>query len=273
MYRQFWFSPGVSPDHPLLSRALKESIELIGDVELFARDNTKPVLAVTGSNAKSTVVTLLELMAREEGIAVALAGNIGRPLLDSVLDDHAELYVLELSSFQLDVTSSLQASVACILNISPDHLDRYESFEAYAASKQTIYRNAKCVVVNRDDALTWSQQDSETTVSFGMDEPEPGQFGIRLIRDEMFLCQGSEVIVAAKTCLKHGHTDIQNALAAMSIAYCAGISFESMRTVLSTFKGLAHRCEWLADIDGVRWINDSKGTNVGATLAALKLLR
>jgi len=263
-------SPGIPFDHPLVAKAQKKSLELIGDIELFARENSKPVLAVTGSNAKSTVVTLLSLMAEADAIKVSLAGNIGRPILDSMYEDNSDLYVLELSSFQLDITESLQANVSSILNVSPDHLDRYESYEAYALSKQKIYANSKVIIWNRDDQLTYPNTISQSKLlSFGLDEPKEFHFGLLRVGEETFLACGSEKIINCAELMKRGITDLQNALAAMAIAHSIGISYSAINDVLRTFKGLAHRCEWVTRFRDIDWVNDSKGTNVGATQAAI----
>jgi UDP-N-acetylmuramoylalanine--D-glutamate ligase len=263
-------SPGVSLKHPLLEKAQKKSLELIGDVELFARENTKPVIAVTGSNAKSTVVTLLSLMAKEDNKKVCLAGNIGYPLLDSLIENESELYVLELSSFQLDITESVNATVASILNVSPDHLDRYASFDEYAQSKQKIYKQAKHVVCNRDDLLSYPNDSSLEIISFGLDEPSGMNFGLRVSNNTSFLACGDEMILDTKQLAKNGKTDIQNALAAMAIARSANISYSAIQSVLKRFSGLAHRCELVSQFNNVTWINDSKGTNVGACKAAIE---
>jgi len=266
-------SPGVSHQHPLVVLARKNNIDIINDVELFARENTLPVVAVTGSNAKSTVVTLLALMAEEQGLKVSLAGNIGRPVLDSLLEDQTDIFVLELSSFQLEMIESLQISVACILNISPDHLDWHNSYADYSNAKQKIYQHAQHVVYNRDDSLTESQQGHHKSVmSFGLNTAKDKQFGLSTSHGKTFLCFGDEPIIAEEECKKNTEIDIQNALAAMAIAYAANISFESITTILKTFPGLEHRCEWVASHNNIDWINDSKGTNVGATQAALSSL-
>lgn len=264
-------SPGVSLKHPLVSEARKKSLEMIGDIELFARAYTQPVLAVTGSNAKSTVVTLLHLMALEDGKNAALAGNIGTPVLDVLQNENHDLYVLELSSFQLDTTYSLNTLVSCILNISPDHLDRYESYEAYAQSKQAIYQHAQYAVFNRDDLLTKPNPSFQAElISFGMDKPAKNDFGLLVENGESFLACGEEKILAVSHLAKKNFTDIQNALAALAIARVAGIRDEAIIKVLKTFKGLSHRCEVVAQKNDICWINDSKGTNVGASLAALQ---
>lgn len=264
-------SPGIALDHPLVAQAQAQSLELIGDVELFARENTKPVMAVTGSNAKSTVVTLLSLMAKADGKKVALAGNIGRPLLDSLYEDDSDLYVLELSSFQLDITETLKTKVSCILNISPDHLDRYDSYQAYADSKQKIYKNSQIIVCNRADALTYPQAHSKASVvSFGLDKPEASHFGLNSKSGITFLACGDQNIIDSGLLAKQGVTDIQNALAAMAIAHAAGISYSAITDVLKTFQGLPHRCELISQFNKVKWVNDSKGTNVGATQAAIE---
>ncbi len=267
-------SPGVSLSHPLIDEARKQNKEIIGDVELFARLNTKPVIAVTGSNAKSTVVTMLHEAALLDGKQSVLAGNIGKPVLDGMRAD-ADLYVLELSSFQLDTTHSLHSVVACILNVSPDHLDRYSSFEAYAKSKQAIYRLAEWVVFNRDDAYSKPDFDLEKTVtgktiSFGMDAPETGHYGLSDDSGELCLVFGKKTLVSVSALAKQSRVDIQNALAVFAIARAAGISDQAIIRMLGSFSGLPHRCEFVSEFRGVRWINDSKGTNVGATQAALR---
>lgn len=264
-------SPGVAFNHPLVSQAQARDLELIGDVELFARENTKPVMAVTGSNAKSTVVTLLSLMAKADGKKVSLAGNIGRPLLDSLYEDDSDLYVLELSSFQLDITETLKASVSCILNISPDHLDRYESYQAYANSKQKIYKNSQIIVCNRADELTYPKENYQASIiSFGLDKPKASHFGLNIKSGITFLACGDQNIIDSRLLAKQGVTDIQNGLAAMAIAQAAGISYSAITEVLKTFKGLPHRCELISQFKNVNWVNDSKGTNVGATQAAIE---
>jgi len=265
--------PGISFSHPLVSKARSQSLDLIGDVELFVRENTAPIIAVTGSNAKSTVVTLLSLMAQEDNKKVSLAGNIGRPLLDSWNEDDSELYVLELSSFQLDITDNLKATVSSILNISPDHLDRYENYAAYANSKQKIYINSESIVWNRDDQLTFPKGSTyKNILSFGLDSPKESDFGLNTQDGVTYLACGKENIVDCSSLAKQGVTDLQNALAAMAIARSAGISYLAIIEVLKNFKGLEHRCELVANFRNVKWVNDSKGTNVGACDAAISSL-
>lgn len=263
-------SPGIAFDHPLVSQAQAQALELIGDVELFSRENTKPVMAITGSNAKSTVVTLLSLMAKADGKKVSLAGNIGRPLLDSLHEDDSELYVLELSSFQLDITNTLSSTVSCILNISPDHLDRYESYADYARSKQKIYKNSQIIVCNRDDLLTYPTDSAQATViSFGLNKPEASHYGLNIKNGRTFLACGDQNIIDSSLLAKQGVTDIQNALAAMAVARASNISYAAIVSVLKTFTGLPHRCELVSNFNNVQWVNDSKGTNVGASQAAI----
>ena len=264
-------SPGIDLKHPLIKLAQEKSIKCHGDIELFVNEDSRPIIAVTGSNAKSTVVTLLGLMAEADGIQVVVAGNIGNPVLDYLSKDEIQLFVLELSSFQLDITSSLKAKVACILNVSPDHLDRYESYQDYAASKQTIFKNCEYAVFNRKDHLTHPASYQGTKVfSFALDEPGENQFGIKTISGARYLYFANQEIMPASELPNQAEHNLENALAALAIGFCAGISFASMRTVLNTFKGLPHRCEQVLVVKGVTWINDSKGTNVGACEAAIR---
>jgi UDP-N-acetylmuramoylalanine--D-glutamate ligase len=185
-------SPGIPLSHPIVELAKNKALELIGDVELFARDNDKPVLAVTGSNAKSTVVTLVHAMLEEDGRSAALAGNIGKPVLEALLQNKYEIYVLELSSFQLDSIKSLKTKVSCVLNVSPDHMDRYDSFEAYADSKRSIYHLAEVVVFNRDDQMTEADKfksDDAEVLSFGLSVPVEKQYGLLEEDGKLYLCR------------------------------------------------------------------------------------
>lgn len=264
-------SPGIDLQHPLVKKAQEKRLELVGDIELFVSEDFRPIIAVTGSNAKSTVVTLLGLMAEAEGIKASVAGNIGNPVLDFLKQDNYQLFVFELSSFQLDITRSLRAKVACILNVTPDHLDRYKSFQDYALSKQAIYKNCEFVVFNRKDDLTYPiEAVNKKIFSFGLDEPQENQFGIKAFSDIEYLCFGCQKIMPVQDLPSQAKHNLENVLAALAIGYCAGIRFSSMSSVLKTFKGLPHRCELVLAAKEVIWINDSKGTNVGACEAAIR---
>lgn len=266
-------SPGLSFDEPVLQEAIKRNIPIFGDIECLAREIDAPVIAITGTNGKSTVTTLVGEMARVAGIEVAVAGNIGAPVLD-LLDDGKDykLWVLELSSFQLDLTSSLKPVAATILNISPDHLDRHHSIENYIAAKQRIYHQARYCLFNRDDDATipahHTAQGAEL-VSYGLDKPASSQWGLLEKADSIYLAKGDHLLLHVDELGIKGKHNWQNALAAAALADAAGINEQAILSVLRSFTGLPHRCQWVRTLDEVSWINDSKGTNIGATISAI----
>ena len=261
-------SPGVALATPELQQALAAGIEIIGDIELFVRECTAPIVAITGSNGKSTVTTLVGEMAEEAGMVVGVGGNIGTPALDllpQVAGKPLELAVLELSSFQLETTPGLRAIAATVLNISEDHLDRYDSLAHYRDTKLGIYDGAALAVYNREDSETRPQQ-AQAAVSFGLDEIEYG----RMKHDgELWLSRFGEPVLPVSALKILGAHNQLNALAAMALADKAGIALDAQLKVLRRFGGLAHRCQFVAEKNGVRWVNDTKATNVGATLAAI----
>ena len=262
-------SPGVSTREGVLQHVIQQGIDVIGDVELFAQQVNAPLLAITGSNGKSTVTTLLGEMAKASGVNVKVGGNLGTPALD-LLDDEAALYVLELSSFQLENLHSLKPLAAVVLNVSPDHLDRYDSFESYVAAKQNIYHNCQRVVVNRDDAqVNAMQADHQQVTGFTLHEPVQGDYGLRSFDNEVWLCKGSQKIIRQRDVKLNGQHNIANVLAAMAVAEAAGFSMDAVLQTIRTFGGLAHRTQFVAEKNHVSWVNDSKGTNVGATMAAI----
>lgn len=261
-------SPGISQDHPDIINALPPDAKIIGDIELLARNITVPVVAITGSNGKSTVTTLVGEMAKSAGFRVGVGGNLGIPALE-LLKENPELYILELSSFQLETTYSLKPKAATVLNICPDHLDRYSSLEAYQDAKHRIFNNAENIIVNRED-LQIPKARSET-ISFGCDIPLENQYGLIKNKDsEIWLARGQELLLAVSALRIKGRHNLSNALASLALGDSIGLPMESMLSVLRTFPGLPHRAEWVADHLGVPWINDSKGTNVGATVATLQ---
>ncbi len=263
-------SPGVSLNTPQIRAAIERGIPVVGDVELFAQAVQAPVVAITGSNGKSTVTTLVGEMARAAGCRVAVGGNLGTPALD-LLDDEVELYVLELSSFQLETTHSLKTAVAAVLNVSPDHMDRYLDLQAYADAKAGILRGAGLGLYNADDPLVMAMGGSEDAWFFTLGEPHGDKtFGLRQQDGQTFLCHGEQPLMAAAELLIPGRHNQANALAALAIGTALGLDLEVMRTVLRRFPGLPHRCEFVGEVAGVRWYNDSKATNVGAALAALQ---
>ena len=267
-------SPGVALSEPALIEAMNNNIEIIGDIDLFAREATAPVIGITGSNGKSTVTTLLALMASQSGKNAVASGNIGLPVLDALNDD-VDLYVLELSSFQLESLQHLPMKAAVVLNISADHLDRYENITAYAMSKQIIYENAEVLVLNKDDELAnYSKEGrytgaSDKQIKFTLSKPEKNEFGICKQGISENLCFGEKILIAVDQLKIKGSHNIQNALAALALGYASGLALEGMVETLRVFKGLPHRAQIVAEIEGVNYINDSKATNVGAAIAAL----
>ncbi len=268
-------SPGIALAEPVLQQAVSAGIPVIGDIELFARELAKfeqppKLVAITGSNGKSTVTTLVGEMAAKAGVDVRVGGNIGVPVLDLLAQPMPKLFVLELSSFQLETTYSLAPTAATILNLSADHMDRYDTLADYHWAKQRIYRNAKQLVVNRADPLTRGPLSRDSREwSFGLDQPDLQQFGLRSFSGEEWLVQGNEKLLPVSELAMVGKHNVANALAALALGNAVDLPMDAMLSVLRSFKGLPHRCERVADLDGVTFVNDSKGTNVGATRAAL----
>lgn len=261
-------SPGVAPQHPAIAAAVEAGIEVLGDIELFARNVDAPVVAITGSNGKSTVTTLVGEMAKAAGKAVRVGGNIGTPALALIEEQAPDLYVLELSSFQLEVTRSLNAAAAVVLNISEDHLDRHGSVEHYAAIKQRVFNGDGVVVLNRDDVKVMAMQPGgRKVVTFGLNSE--GDFGLLEQGGETFLSKGKKILLNVTEMKMPGRHNWSNALAALALGEAVGLEMNAMLQVLRDFPGLPHRCQWIAEQDGVNFYEDSKGTNVGATLAAL----
>jgi UDP-N-acetylmuramoylalanine--D-glutamate ligase len=264
-------SPGVPLKHPLIADARRRGVEVVGDIELFARSVEAPVIGITGSNGKSTVTTLVGEMARQAGRQVRVGGNLGTPALDLVGEGEPQLYVLELSSFQLETVTSLHCLAATVLNISADHLDRYASFDEYARAKQRIYAGAQVQVINRDDVLAAALAvQAAPRVSFGLSEPEGENFGIVDTGAGAWIARGSERWMPVAHLRIAGRHNLANALAALALGDAAALDREAMLQVLREFQGLPHRTQWVAEHKGVAWYNDSKATNIGATLAAVQ---
>ncbi|MFY7698035.1 MAG: UDP-N-acetylmuramoyl-L-alanine--D-glutamate ligase [Legionella sp.] len=267
-------SPGVPLDQPWMQKAKDFGIPVYGDIECLALEVKAPVIAITGTNGKSTVTTLVGEMAKSAGLSVAVAGNIGLPVLD-MLDVGVpySLWVLELSSFQLDLTLSLAPVAATILNITPDHLDRHHTMAAYTAAKQRIYQRAKTSVYNRDDDATYPQDipAHAKLISYGLHSPSSEEHWGLVIDDQTtYLACGKQLVMPVDKLRIKGRHNWMNALAACALADSVGISQQHMINVLERFAGLPHRCQWIRTLDDVDWINDSKGTNVGATLSAIE---
>lgn len=263
-------SPGLPLSDPALQQARDNGVEITGDIDLFAHEVDAPVVAITGSNGKSTVTTLLALMAEKAGVKVAAGGNIGLPVLD-MLNDSKELYVLELSSFQLETLNHLPMAAAVVLNVSPDHMDRYTDVNAYAMSKQAIYGNAAHAVINRDDAFVRKMLSHyNNVVGFTLNQPSAGDFGLCEKDGEQYLCTGNDLLLKTAELKIRGQHNYANALAALALGSSINLPMKAMLDALKQFQGLEHRTQWVAEINGVNWFNDSKGTNVGATLAAIE---
>ncbi|MCF6753737.1 UDP-N-acetylmuramoyl-L-alanine--D-glutamate ligase [Pseudomonas stutzeri] len=262
-------SPGLAIATPALQAAAARGVKLSGDIDLFAREAKAPIVAITGSNAKSTVTTLVGEMAAAAGRKVAVGGNLGTPALD-LLDDGVELYVLELSSFQLETTDQLNAEVATCLNVSEDHMDRYSGLPAYHQAKHRIFRGARQVVINRDDRLSRPLIGEDVPVwSFGLGKPDFKGFGLLEEGGEKYLAFQFETLMPVAELKIRGAHNQANALAALALGHAVGLPFDAMLQTLRSFAGLAHRCQWVGERGGVAFYDDSKATNVGAALAAI----
>ncbi|MCW9047053.1 MAG: UDP-N-acetylmuramoyl-L-alanine--D-glutamate ligase [Gammaproteobacteria bacterium] len=267
--QQIIVSPGVALKEPVIDHAINQGVDVVGDIELFAQMISAPVIAVTGSNGKSTVISLLGEMAQAAGINAVVGGNIGIPALD-LINSNVDLYILELSSFQLESLHSLKPVAAAVLNVSPDHMDRYDSYEDYIEAKQNIYNACKVAVINRDDERVEVMQSGHNFVSgFTLNQPAHGDYGLRIFEGKTWLCKGGKKLISADEIKISGAHNLANALAALALGEAASISMHDMLTALKKFKGLKHRTQWVAEKNHVTWVNDSKGTNVGATLAAI----
>ena len=269
--QQLIVSPGVSLREPLIAEAVLRGTPALGDIELFARHARAPVVAITGSNGKSTVTTLVGEMAQCAGRNVRMGGNLGTPALDLLEITEPDLYVLELSSFQLETTSSLNAAAATVLNISVDHMDRYRNMDEYAAAKERIYRGMGVMVLNAEDAAVMAMaQHDRVSIHFSLTKPAANDFGVADIDGKAWLAHGNQPLIAVTEVRIKGWHNIANALAALALGHAVGLPMDAMLDTLRHFPGLPHRSQWVAEFAGVAWYNDSKGTNVGATLAALR---
>jgi UDP-N-acetylmuramoylalanine--D-glutamate ligase len=268
--RRIVVSPGVPLDHPALLAAAAQGIEIGGDIELFAETAKAPVIAITGSNGKSTVTTLVAVILAAAGKRVAVGGNLGTPALDLLSDPEPDCYVLELSSFQLEATHSLAARVAAILNVSPDHLDRHHSLEAYAEAKARVLNGASLAVLNADDTIVAAFAGRARTTRMVSLEPDaPADYGVVTRLDGLWLAQDGEPVLPVSELGIRGRHNVFNALAALAVTDAAGAARAAQCAVLRSFTGLPHRCNLVAEKGGVAWYNDSKGTNVGAAAAAI----
>ncbi|MGB0359793.1 MAG: UDP-N-acetylmuramoyl-L-alanine--D-glutamate ligase [Endozoicomonas sp.] len=269
-------SPGIALAEPAIARAMANGALAIGDIELFCRavnDRVpdKPLIAITGSNGKSTVTTLVGDMVCQAGLKPGVGGNIGIPVLELLDDPTIDVYVLELSSFQLETTHSLRATAATVLNLSPDHMDRYLTLTDYHQAKQRIYRGCTTAVYNRDDPLTSPLLPvTAGGISFTLQHPDLGQMGLLSDNQGVWLSKGLDKLLNTQDMKLKGTHNHLNALAAIALAEAAGVDSKAIYEAVKQFPGLEHRCQWLGEANGVAWFNDSKATNIGATIAAIE---
>jgi UDP-N-acetylmuramoylalanine--D-glutamate ligase len=271
--RELVVSPGVSLAEPAIRRAADRGAAIVGDIELFAREVEAPVVAITGSNGKSTVTALLGEMARTDGLDVRVGGNFGPPALTLLEQPGADLFVLELSSFQLERTESLRSAAAAVLNISEDHMDRHHDLDTYAAAKQRIFFGEGAQVLNLDDKRVANMRLADRNVSwFTLGIPDEGVLGLLPRAGGPWLARGKQPLLPVSALQIPGPIGTTNALAALALGESIGLSLAAMRDALRRFKGLPHRVQHVANVGGVDWYDDSKATNVGATVAAVTSL-
>jgi UDP-N-acetylmuramoylalanine--D-glutamate ligase len=267
--RELIVSPGIAVTEPAIRAAQLAGVAVAGDIEIFCRHATRPIIAVTGSNGKSTVVSLIHRMIEACGRTAKLGGNIGTPALDLLSEPEPEYYVLELSSFQLETTDSLNAAASVVLNISEDHMDRYSNLQEYALAKFRIYDGARMRVVNLDDPLVAAYAD-RNSIGFTLGLPPRNAFGVRTYNGAAHFAFGEKLISPVMDIPLQGQHNVANVLAALALGKAIDLPMSGMLAGVIGFQGLPHRCQRLQSIGGVDWYNDSKGTNVGASCAAIK---
>ncbi|MFZ0219392.1 MAG: UDP-N-acetylmuramoyl-L-alanine--D-glutamate ligase [Candidatus Aquirickettsiella sp.] len=266
-------SPGIDLNEKSIHSAITQcKLKPLGDIELFAQQARAPIIAITGSNAKGTVTSLVGDMIQQAKLKVAVGGNIGKPALDLLTEPIPDFYVLEISSFQLETTYSLRPKLASILNISPDHLDRHKTLAAYIQAKHRIYHDCEIALWNQQDLNTYPNHKTKKIISFGLaKKPKSNskEFCLQRVNQKTYLAEGNQVLLPVEKMFIKGRHNWENALAALTIGQAIGLPSAAMLTALCQFKGLPHRCQWVKEQGGITWFNDSKATNVGATLAAL----
>lgn len=266
-------SPGVPHNQIWLQELKQQGAEVIGDIELFVRATSVPIIAITGSNGKSTVATLCAQLLAAGGFSVGLGGNIGEPALNFLMaEQEYDVFVLELSSFQLDTTYSLHSKAATILNLSPDHLDRYPNYEAYVQSKLKILHDSEQVVLPQELADLMHLSSGKNNYIFGLNNSLPADVSVQMKDGKEFIYFADQPLLPVESLKLQAPHQVLNAMAAIALCSSFELDNQVIAQVLQEFAGLEHRTELVAEIDGVRWINDSKGTNVGATLAAIESL-
>lgn len=264
-------SPGIDLDRSEIKDVISANCDVVGDIELFCRFSNTPIIAVTGSNGKSTVVSMLSHVGNSSGVKVLLGGNIGLPVLDQI-ENKADFIVLELSSFQLETITSMQALASTVLNVSDDHLDRHKTMQNYGEIKGRIYNGATTVISNREDSVTTPSIANKASqhLSFGITKPTENEFGLDNIKGDVTLMLGEKALISLSELPLQGIHNAVNYLAVLALGTGANWPMPEMLRGLKTFKGLAHRCEIIETQDQICWVNDSKATNVGATLAAIE---
>jgi UDP-N-acetylmuramoylalanine--D-glutamate ligase len=266
---QIVLSPGVSLREPFVQQAMQRGIPIVGDIELFARSVNAPVVGITGTNGKSTVTTLVAAMAARAGKRVIAGGNLGRPALDLLNEATPDLYVMELSSYQLETTQSLRLAAATVLNVTPDHMDRYDDMSDYAKAKARIFMHADAAIVNADDELVRAMPgQQQKVIEFGLQRA--ASYSVAHVGNQVELLRHGVPLLSMSKLKIAGLHNAANALAALAICDTLQLDRAACLQALVEFPGLAHRAQWVADVSGVRYIDDSKGTNVGATLAAVE---
>jgi len=266
-------SPGIDPRLPEIVEAQQAGIEIVGDIELFARYANAPIIAITGSNGKSTVTTLLAEMAIAAGKTVQVGGNLGTAALDLIIEPAPDFYIVELSSFQLETVSSLNALASTVLNITADHLDRYDNEQAYHNAKARIFSGDGVMVINHDDELVKQlAKHSRQQIGFSLNKDNGAELSVMDYDGDLWLSHHGKPLLAVTSLKVVGKHNIANALAALALGTAMTLAMTEMLSALQQYQGLAHRCRLVLDYDGIRWFNDSKATNVGACIAAIEAL-
>ena len=268
-YDELVVSPGLALNEPLIRRAVDANVSVLGDIELFYRHAEAPIIAITGSNGKSSVVTLVTEILQKAGLLAYYGGNIGVPALDLLSQPVPDYYVLEVSSFQLETVQRFAPKIAALLNISPDHMDRYAKFKDYVAAKMKLFPRAESAVFNRANASLAESFAADALLLFGGDSPDTADYKLAGEASNKFLVTTKNRKIPIKDIFLNNAHNLENALAALAITDLAGVPLDAQARALNDFRGLEHRTEHVGVWQDVTWINDSKGTNVGATLAAI----
>ena len=273
--RELVVSPGINLNTSEIVAARRAGVPVTGDIDIFSKLVTTPIIGITGSNGKSTVVSILAEILKKAGKNYGLGGNLDganfKPALDLLGEGKKDFYVLELSSFQLETTEKLSAEVAAILNLSPDHMDRYETLEEYHRAKLRVFNGCKQILINRDDDYSYPQKKLGLPVwDYGFSRPGVNGLGLLEEDGDQYLAFQFEKLVSVNELKVFGQHNIKNVLAAAGLAMALGIDMKYIRAAIKEYEGLPHRCQWVANIRGVEFYNDSKGTNVGATMAAVE---